>query len=301
MDPEQRLTVIIEHLAVEGLVFFIRAVVGMLAPERLCVRDADRTFVDLDAVSGRSDLNSLLLTVFIFLLFCLRIFMDTFDNHIRILQFALIDRLIFLRRIGLLQEDLDRHEAAVALQNLTHPVFVGKLKAVLIEMQGDRRTDVSPAAVFHCIGRRTVTLPVYRRRTLFVAECIDLNIIRDHEHRIETQAEMSDDIVFICLIFILLKEVGCSGKCDLRDVFLHLIRCHAQTGIAEGDRLCIRIHDNMDRVLMFIRILIFTHDLQFMQLGDRVTCVRDHLSCKDIMIGIQPLLDDRQHILAVDR
>ena len=47
MDPEQRLLVILEYLAVEVQILFLGALVGMLGPQRLCLVDQFGTLSDL--------------------------------------------------------------------------------------------------------------------------------------------------------------------------------------------------------------------------------------------------------------
>ena len=49
---------------------------------------------------------------------------------------------------------------------------------------------------------------------------------------------MTDDLVVVCLIFIFCDKICRAGKCDLVNVFLHLIRSHADTVIDKLDGLC---------------------------------------------------------------
>ena len=300
MNPEQRFTVIVEYLAVESLVFLLRAVIRMLCPQRMNVRDAYRSFVDLYALTRRRDLNRLLPAVSVILLFRLRVFVDMFYHDIGILELTLIDGLIFLRRICLLQEDLHRHKAAVALKHFTHAVFVRKLKAVLVQVQDNRCSDLFPVPVPHRVGGRTVALPVHSGRALLIAECVNLHIVGDHEYGIESKAEMTDNVILVRLVFIFFKECSRTGKRDLCNILFHLVSRHAKSGIRKADSLRFRIDYHVDGILMIIRILVLAHDLKLVQLRDRVTRIRDHFTHKDIVIRIQPLLNNRKHILAVD-
>ena len=266
MDPEQRLAIIVENLAVESLVFVLGTVIRMLCPQRVNIGNAHRPFVDLYAVARRRDLNRLLAAVSVVLLFRLRVLMDPLDHNIGVLEITLINRLEFLRRIGLLQEDFNRHEAAVTLQHLAHAVFIRELKAVFVQMQGNGCPGLLPAAIAHRIGRGSVTLPVHRRGALAIAEGIDLDILGNHEHRIEAKTKVADDVVLVCLVLILLEECCRTGKCNLCDVFFDFFCCHAKTCVREADRLRLRVHDDMDGVLVVIRILVLSHDLKLMEL-----------------------------------
>ena len=246
MNPEQRLTIIVEHLTVESLILFLSTVVRMLRPQRMNVGNTHRPFVDLHPVTRRCNLNRLLLPVLILLLFGFRILMDTLHDNVRVLQVTLIDGFIFLGRICLLKEDLNGHEAAVALQNFAHAVFIRKFQAVLVQMERDGCSDFAALSIPHRVGRRPVTLPVHRRSAFLITECIDLNIVRHHEHGIESKSEMTDNIVLVRLVLILLEKRGRTRKCDLRNIFFHLISRHAKPGISKADGLRFRINDDMN-------------------------------------------------------
>lgn len=146
----------------------------------------------------------------------------------------------------------------------------------------------------------SVAGPVYRFRVREIAQGIDLNIIGNHEGGIETQSEMTDNIILIRLILVFLKECAGARESDLCNVLLYFRFCHAQTRINKLDGLLIRVHDHLDTVLMIVRILILPHNFELVQLGDRVASVGDQFSYENIMITVEPFLNDRQHIFAVD-
>ncbi len=127
-----------------------------------------------------------------------------------------------------------------------------------------------------------------------------MHLVRHHERRIETKTEMSDDLILIGLILIFLNKVRSAGKSNLVDILLHLVRSHTDTIIDKLERLFLRIHDHLNLRLITVRQGIFTHHVQFLQLRDRITSVGDQLPEEDIMVGIQPLLDDRENIVAVN-
>ena len=91
-----------------------------------------------------------------------------------------------------------------------------------------------------------------------------MHLICNHKCGIEAQAEMTDDLVVVCLIFIFCNKICRTGKCDLVDVFFHLIRSHADTVIDKLDGLCIRINDNIHSGLVAFRKLVFSHHIQLL-------------------------------------
>ena len=124
--------------------------------------------------------------------------------------------------------------------------------------------------------------------------------IRYHECGIEAQSEMTDDLVGIALVLIFLNEIRCAGKCDLVDVLFHFVVSHAQTVILEGQCLLFRIHDDIHTSLIAFRQGIFSHHVQLFQLGHGIAAVRDQLSVENIVIGVQPLFNDRKYVFTVN-
>ena len=91
-----------------------------------------------------------------------------------------------------------------------------------------------------------------------------MHLIRYHKCGIEAQAEMTDNLVVVCLIFIFCNEICRAGKCDLVDVFFHLIRSHADTIIDKLDGLCIRVYNHVHSGLVAFRKLVFSHHIQLL-------------------------------------
>ena len=124
--------------------------------------------------------------------------------------------------------------------------------------------------------------------------------IRYHECGIEAQSEMTDDLVRIALVLIFLNEIRSTGKCDLVDILFHFIGGHAQTVILEGQCLLLGIHDDIHTSLIAFGQGIFSHHVQLFKLGYGITTVRDQLSVKNVVIGIQPLFNNRKNVFTVD-
>ena len=127
-----------------------------------------------------------------------------------------------------------------------------------------------------------------------------MHFVRNHKCRVESQTKMSDHLIICRFIFIFLKELGCSGKCDLCDIFFYLFRSHSQTIINKLQRLLFRIHQYLDLAFVIVRKLIFSHHIQLFQLRDRIAAIGNELSHKNVMIRIHPFLNDRKNIVAID-
>ena len=112
---------------------------------------------------------------------------------------------------------------------------------------------------------------------------------------------MADDLVFICLVLVLLHEVLNAGKCDLVNIFVNLFLRHAKAIIPDGNGLFIGVYADLDLILHILRLFVLAHQLQLFKLGDRVAAIADQLAVKDIVIGIKPLFDHRENVLACNR
>ena len=111
---------------------------------------------------------------------------------------------------------------------------------------------------------------------------------------------MADDLVIVRLVLILVKEGLCAGEGDVVDVLLHLVGGHAKAVIRDGNGLLLGIKDHIDSALEVCRHLLLAHHEELVSLCDGIAAVGDDLSVEDIMIRIQPLLDNRKHVFTVD-
>ena len=109
------------------------------------------------------------------------------------------------------------------------------------------------------------------------------------------------DLIFIRLIFIFLNELRRSRKGNLIDVFFYLISGHSESVIDKFQRLFFRIHDDLNFGLITVRQGIFAHHIQLLQFRHRIATVGDQFAEENIVVRIQPLLDDWKNIIAVDR
>ena len=297
MDPEQGLPVIVEDLAVKLFILFFRAVRRGLGPERMRIIDLDRTAADLETLLLRLCLYSLFALLLCGLSLFLRL--DHLDDHIFRPALGLFDGLGHLG-IMLGQIDLHGHKGAVFLNDFLRAVIIGKLHAVLGQVQSDCRADLLFVPAAHRIGAAAVALPVHRLSAFLPGQGIDLDQLRHHKGAVEAQAEMTDDLVVRRLVLVFFQKCLGAGESDIVNIFLDLLRSHAQTVVSDFDRLFPGVHFDIDAGLIAFRKFIVPHHIQLLELRDGITTVGDQLPVKNIMIRIQPLFDDRKHIFAVN-
>ena len=287
VDPEQGLLVIPEDVSVELLVLLLGALAGILAPERMCVVEKDRAPADLE----------LLLLRLLAVLFLLGL--DDLDHYVIGSSLGFFDRLgctgILLGEI-----DLCGHEGAVLLDHFLSLIVVGKFDAVLGEVQSYSRAKRLPAALVHGIGAAAVTLPVYRLRAFLIGKGIDGHQIGHHKGAVEAQSEVTDDLVIVGLVFIFCQKSFRAGKRDVVDVLSDLVRCHADAVVGHSDRPVRGADNNIDPRLVVLGEGIVAHDVKLFKFGDGVASVGDQLSVENIVVAVQPLLDNGKHILAVN-
>ena len=75
---------------------------------------------------------------------------------------------------------------------------------------------------------------------------------------------MTDDLIFVCLILILIQEILRTGKCDLVDILVYLFLGHTKSVIGKGNGLLVWVYRYLDLVLEILRLFVLTHQLQFL-------------------------------------
>ena len=300
MDPEQRLLVIHEYLTVKFLIFLFGAVIGMFGPQGMGIAQGNRAFIDLHAVSGRRYFHNFLVAVFILFFFCFSVLMNVFYHHIILAQLSFINGLIFLRGICFGEKDLCGHERTIFFQHLTHAVLIGKFKTVFIQVQGNFCTDGIFCALADGVFRTAVTFPVYRGCAILVGERINFYIVSHHKYGIEAKSEMTDDLILIGLILIFLQKSGSAGESDLCNILLDFSLRHTKSGINKFQCFFFGINDHLDAVFVIIRVGIFSHNLQLVQLCDGIAAVGHNFPGKDVVVRIEPFFDNWENIFTVN-
>ena len=135
---------------------------------------------------------------------------------------------------------------------------------------------------------------------LLVGKRIDGNLVGNHECGVESESEMTDNLVIVCLVFVFLDEIRRSGERDLVDILLYFVSRHSETVIGKGHRFLLGAYNHIDARLIIKRSFILAHHFKFLELSDRITSVGDQFSDENVVIRIQPFLDNRENILAVN-
>ena len=95
---------------------------------------------------------------------------------------------------------------------------------------------------------------------------------------------MTDDLIICCLVFIFLKELSCTGKSNLGNVFLHFLSSHTNTIIDKFQSLLIRVYDHLNLRFVSFRKTVLTHYFQFFQFCNSIASIGNQLSYKNIMV-----------------
>ena len=270
MDPEQGILKVHENPMVEFLIVLILAVLRLAEPEGIGIVD----------------------------LFRLRQLCNLFRFGSSVLVLFISDRNFLLHRlgVGVLQEDGVSHEPAVPLQDLPGFPDLQELLFLLGDMQNDIRAVGGSRAGRDFKIHPVRGNPVHRLRAFLAGKGFDFHPVGDHEDRIEAQPEMPDDVALLLRVvpLELLHEFGGAGKGDLIDVLLDFFRRHADPGIRNADGLLFLIHGHLDlHLLPGVRV-------QHAELRDRVAGIRNRFPQENILIGVQPALNDRHDILRVN-
>ncbi len=99
-----------------------------------------------------------------------------------------------------------------------------------------------------------------------------------------------------CFVFVLVYKLLCTGERDLVDIAIHLLSCHADTVIADGQGFLRFVEANAYAQVAQVA-LGFTHRRQGLQLLRRIYGVTDQLTQKDLVIAVQKFLDDGEYIV----
>ena len=144
-----------------------------------------------------------------------------------------LDLLAVLPLLFLAEGDCDGQERAVLRQQAPHLVLLEVLLAVVGDMQDDVGPPLVAAGILDLEFRVAVARPLDRLAPLAVGAGDDFHLVRHHECRVETQAEVPDDAVGVVLV--LLHEVRRPRERYLVDVLVDFLLRHADAVVRDGD------------------------------------------------------------------
>ena len=268
MHPEQRIFPA-EHLVIEVDVLLVLTLARLLQPQRFgVVNQARLGFIDDLALLGRAVL----------------------------VGFA-GDFFLALHRLGVCIHQINRirHVAAVAGQHFADAVEFEELLLFIGDVEDNRRAVRCTVTFADGEVHAILGFPMHRLRTLLTGQRFDFDVLRHHEHAVKAQPEVADNVALLLVALELLHKLGRAGECDLIDIALHLVLGHADAGVADGQGLVLLVHRDHDG--HFALVIRIRHTV----LRDGVAAVADHLAQENVLIGIQPALNDRHNILGVNR
>ncbi len=158
--------------------------------------------------------------------------------------------------------------------------------------------DVSAAVGFFALvnleRRRTVARPLHGLCALAVAERHDVHAVGHHKCRVEAQTKVADDGRSVVLVF--LQEVVCAREGYLVDVFVDLLRRHADAPVADGERLRLLVGRDAHGEVAELALEVALHRERF-QLLRGVDCVAHNLAQENLVVAVKKLLDNRENVL----
>ena len=184
-----------EHFAVKFQIIFSGTILCIFCPKRMCIIYQLGTFFN-------TNLLFKLFGIAVSILFILFLGFNFFYHFIRRKNFLFF----YDFRIGCLvfsNINFIRHECTVFFDNFFCFVFITELEAVFIYMQGNLCTNLLHVTVSHIKLCTTITFPVNRCCSCLIRQRININCICNHKCRIKAQTKVSDNLIFICFIFIL--------------------------------------------------------------------------------------------------
>ena len=204
-----------------------------------------------------------------------------------------VDIFAVLPFLFLAEDDWNRHELAVLVQKLLdltlRAVVLGGL---VVKVKCDDGASLSLVARPHLELRIAFAGPDDPARSLFPGKRLDSHFLRDHESRVESQAEMADDV----LILVLLEELTGGRERDLIDVPVDFLISHTDTGINDPQRLglLVKLDAHLKLAKLALEVSVRCDGLHLLR---SVHCVRDQLPQENLVIRIEKLLDDREYVL----
>ena len=126
-----------------------------------------------------------------------------------------------------------RKEVAILSQQALQTRIFQEFLAIVVYIQDDVGTPVVTLCFFEGELRTTVAAPFHGFGIVLIRTGDDFHFLGDHEGRVESQTEVTDDGVGIVLVF--LQEVIGTGEGNLVDVFVDFFGCHTQTTVTDGD------------------------------------------------------------------
>ena len=186
-------------------------------------------------------------------------------------------------------------EIGVPLNDGLHFVALGILGVA--QVQDNFGTAFEILGGLNFVARLTVTRPLPTLRIRPVRPRVNRNGIRDHEGRVKSDAELTDQTrITFCLFDLLEKRLG-AGMRNGAEVLDEFRLRHADTRICNGDSFSVCIGDNTDAQRPFrLEYIVASGLLEELEFLVRVGRVGDEFADKDFLLGIKRVDDDFEEL-----
>ena len=166
-------------------------------------------------------------------------------------------------------------------------------------MEDDLRAPRRLIALGHFVAAVLVAYPIDSRRTGVRAR-FHFHAVTDHKDRVEAETEVADDALLrrVALALVLTDEIQCARQRDLVDVALHLLARHPDAVIRDSDGLSVPIQCDVDAEIVVPDLRLSKRN-EPPELGNRVSRIGHSFANKDVLIRIQPALDDGKNIFGL--
>ena len=234
------------------------------------------------------------------------------DGHALDVAFLVFGALRVVDVLGLgAEDDRDRHELAVLLENAGDASVLTEFGSILSEVEHDvgavelvLRAAEGLEVVFgdgaHLEVRGAIAGPLHGHGVLALAPGVDVHAVGDHEGAVEAESEVTDDgflgvrLVGV-LLLELLHELRGSGEGDLVDVLVDLFFGHADAGIPDGQGLGVGVEQDVDLRAIGVALNLSDPNQGLALLGG-VHGVGHELSQEDLVVAVEELFDDRKDV-----
>ena len=261
VDIKQRIVEGVEDIMIEGFVLVRGAVLGILEPE---------------GGGGVDQLRS-------------------FRRFVGLGRFAFFRLFGIGGRFGLYHVKVNgcSHESAVAVEHFAETIFLQKFGFFLRNVQVNDSAALGTVAGLHGESHAVLADPANGFGSFGGGQSVDCDLVGHHKGGIEAKTEVTNDAALV-VPFVVLQKFFRAGESHLIDVFFHFFGSHADAIIGKADLFRFLVKRDSNTIVAF---LIGMEHLFF---GDGITAVGNHFADEDILIGIEPTLDDGHDVLCMN-
>ena len=197
-------------------------------------------------------------------------------------RFGLLAALLTLHLDGI------AHIVAVLLDDGRDAIFIEEVLVVVgvgagLDVQDDVGTHGVLFGRVHLVAVRTAGFPL-PGLVCTISFGDDGDFVSHHEGRVETDAELADDVDVLVLVLFL--EVERAGVGDGAEVGLQLFLGHADAVIGDGQGAAVLVTGEQDAEIAFVHADGGVGQALIIQLVDGVRSVGDQLTQEDLLVGV---------------